>query len=139
MDLIRDGAGSENLGGQVVMRRAVVASGCLLFCQNLGCKLPLLPSRPWIMEGQGLCVCTYITFAFPLLFFYFRDIHTGSVELEGGDVPQIFYFKFHSCLQDILIHTYFLSEESKVLTYVPNPLRAFHKSQTMCTRSEREK
>ena len=29
-------------------------------------------------------------------------------------------FKFHSCLQDILLHTYFLSEESKVLTYVPN-------------------
>ena len=32
----RDGARSENLGGQVAMRRAAAARRRLLFCQNLG-------------------------------------------------------------------------------------------------------
>ena len=34
----RDGARSENLGGQVVMRRAAATRRCLLFCQNLGVR-----------------------------------------------------------------------------------------------------
>ena len=46
----RDGARSDNLGGQVVMRRAAAAWRCLLFCQNLGKRMPTLPTRfrhPW--------------------------------------------------------------------------------------------
>ena len=33
------------LGGQIVKRRATTAWLCLLFCQNLGGKLPTLPIR----------------------------------------------------------------------------------------------
>ena len=39
----RDGTRSENLGGQVVMRRAAAAWRRLLFCQKLGGELPAPP------------------------------------------------------------------------------------------------
>ena len=40
------------LGGQVVMRRAIVAAAALLFCQNLGGQLPTLPTHPYTRFDQ---------------------------------------------------------------------------------------
>ena len=42
----RDGARSKNLGWQVVMQRGDAAWRRLLFCQNLGGRMPPLPPPP---------------------------------------------------------------------------------------------
>ena len=45
------------LGGQVVMRRAIVAAAALLFCQNLGGQLPTLPT----IDAPDICNSVVIT------------------------------------------------------------------------------
>ena len=50
--LCRDGARSENLRGQLVMRRAAAARRRLLFCQNLGGRAHPLPSPLLCNEQQ---------------------------------------------------------------------------------------
>ena len=58
--ITRDGARSENLSGQVVMRRAATARRRLLFCQNLPCPPTSAIPEKYIRKYKLKVLCTWV-------------------------------------------------------------------------------